>query len=127
VKVPVLMRGNGNTADTAVFALTFDPAKFSFNAEAADAVSLSSGTLSLVNYDAATGRVEIVVTGMTATDGEIAAIRLTASESASGDATLSLADSSLGSDGASVAVETADGAIQIGEAAYRILIPFIAK
>lgn len=127
VKVPVLMRGNGNTADAAVFALTFDPAKFSFNADAADAVSLSSGTLSMVNYDAVTGRVEIVVTGMTASDGEIAAIRLTANESASGDAALSLADSSLGNDGASVAVETADGSIQIGEAAYRILIPFISK
>lgn len=126
VKVPVLLRGNGNAADTAVFALTFDPAKFSFNADA-DAVSLSSGTLTMVNYDAATGRVEIVVTGMTATDGEIAAIRLTASESASGDVAISLADSSLGNEGASVAVETADGSVQIGGATFRALLPLVRK
>jgi hypothetical protein len=128
VSVPVSLRNNGNAVDTAVFALAYDASKLSFNADDASAISLSDGQLAMVN--AVDGRVEIVVTGLSAADGAVANISLSVKESASGDAAVSLADSSLGSEGGTVAVDTADGAIQIGDAGalrFRALLPFISK
>jgi hypothetical protein len=80
--------------------------------------------------NAVDGRVEIVVTGLSATDGAVANINLSVKENASGDAAISLADSSLGSEGGTVAVDIADGAIQIGDAGstnFRSLLPIIRK
>jgi TRAP-type C4-dicarboxylate transport system substrate-binding protein len=126
--VPVSLRNNGNAVDTAVFALAYDASKLSFNADDASAVSLSDGQLAMVN--AVDGRVEIVVTGLSATDGAVANINLSVKENANGDVAISLADSSLGSEGGTVAVDTADGAIQIGDAGstnFRSLLPIIRK
>ncbi len=128
VSVPVSLRNNGNAVDTAVFALAYDASKLSFNADDASAVSLSDGQLAMVN--AVDGRVEIVVTGLSATDGAVANINLSVKENANGDVAISLADSSLGSEGGTVAVDTADGAIQIGDAGstnFRSLLPIIRK
>jgi hypothetical protein len=128
VSVPVSLRNNGNAVDTAVFALAYDASKLSFNADDASAVSLSDGQLAMVN--AVDGRVEIVVTGLSAADGAVANINLSVKENASGDAAISLADSSLGSEGGTVAVDIADGAIQIGDAGstnFRSLLPIIRK
>jgi hypothetical protein len=128
VSVPVSLRNNGNAVDTAVFALAYDASKLSFNADDASAVSLSDGQLAMVN--AVDGRVEIVVTGLSAADGAVAIINLSVKENASGDAAISLADSSLGSEGGTVAVDIADGAIQIGDAGstnFRSLLPIIRK
>jgi len=128
VNVPVSLRNNGNVVDTAVFALAYDASKLSFNADDASAVSLSDGQLAMVN--AVDGQVEIVVTGLSAADGAVATIRLTVKDGASGDAAISLADSSLGSEGGTVAVDTAGGAVQIGDAgsvSFRSLLPLVRK
>lgn len=125
VNVPVMLSSGGNAVDGAVFAVAFDADKFSF--DATNGVSLNvAGELSMVNYNADESRIEIVVSGMEATDGAIVTIRLTAKEDAGGIAAIRLTDSSLGSDlGSSVAVDTADGSVQIGGSIFRILIPLI--
>lgn len=142
VQVPVRLETGGNAVAAAAFAVNFDAANLSFDATDSDgdglpdAVSLNapSNTFTMANYNAEASRVEIVIAGLSEpmpllADGAIATVTLTVKDDASAsESAVTLTESSL-SDGQAqaVPVEVSGGSIQIGQAAYRLLLPVITK
>lgn len=142
VQVPVRLATGGNAVAAAAFAVNFDAATLSFDATDSDgdglpdAVSLNApgNTFTMANYNAEASRVEIVIAGLSEpmpllADGAIATVTLTVKEEASvSESAVTLTESSL-SDAQSLAVpvDVSGGSIQIGQAAYRLLLPVITK
>ena len=142
IQVPVRLATGGNAVAAAAFAVNFDAATLSFDATDSDgdglpdAVSLNApgNTFTMANYNAEASRVEIVIAGLSdpmplLADGAIATVTLTVKEEASvSESVVTLTESSL-SDAQSLAVpvEVSGGSIQIGQAAYRLLLPVITK
>lgn len=142
VQVPVRLDTGGNAVAAAAFAVNFDATNLSFDATdrdgdgLPDAVSLNapSNTFTMANYNAEASRVEIVIAGLSdpmplLADGAIATVTLTVKEDASvSESAVTLSESSLSDAQAlAVPVEVSGGSIQIGQAAYRLLLPVITK